>query len=87
MSIYKIYMDLTAVIARLKKYDLGVFNSTAPIIMVDADDPDDACYKAYHKLNMKLLKKDHSVEGIEFAKDILNDIRVLKVEAASEKKL
>tara|TARA_B100002019_G_scaffold227060_1_gene200166 strand:+ start:3988 stop:4251 length:264 start_codon:yes stop_codon:yes gene_type:complete len=87
MKIYKVLMDMTNVIARLKRFDLGTYNSAAPVIFVEAEDPDGACYKAYHKLNLKLLKKDHSVESIEFVKGIMNDIRIVKVEAANEKKL
>lgn len=87
MKIYKVLMDMTLVVARLKRFDLGAYNGPSPVIFVEAEDPDGACYKAYHKLNLKLLKKDHSVESIEFVKSIMNDIRVLKVEVASEKKL
>jgi len=87
MIIYKIFMDMSNVIARLKSYDLGAYNSALPIIFAEAEDPDGACYQAYQKLNHQLLKKDHSLEGIEFAKDIMNDIRVLKIEKANEKKL
>lgn len=76
-----------AVLARLKKYNLENYNSVRPIIFVEAKDPDEACYKATHRLTNILLKKDHSIESIEFIKDIINDVRILKIECANEKKL
>jgi len=73
-------MVLTLVIPRLKKYELEDYNSSTPIIFVEAKDPDDACYKAMHKLAQKILKSDHSVETLNFIKDIFNDIRIIKIE-------
>ena len=49
-------MVLTLVMPRLKKYTLEDYNSSTPIIFVEAKDPDDACYKAMHKLASKILK-------------------------------
>jgi len=80
MKIYKVHMVLTLVIPRLKKYELEDYNSSTPIIFVEAEDPDDACYKAMHKLAQKILKSDHSVETLNFVKDIFNDIRIIKIE-------
>ncbi len=87
MKIYKVHMDLSDVIARLKQFKLQEYNHALPIIFVEAKDPDGACFKAYQKLNLKILSRDHSVETIEFAKDVLNEVRVLQIEIANEKKL
>ena len=73
-------MVLTLVISRLKEYNLDDYNSSTPIIFVEAKDPDDACYKAMHKLDIKILKSDHSIETLNFIKDIFNDIRIIKIE-------
>ena len=73
-------MVLTFVMPRLKKYELEDYNSSTPIIFVEAEDPDDACYKAMHKLAQKILKFDHSVETLNFIKDIFHDIRIIKIE-------
>ena len=54
MKIYKVHMVLTLVMSRLKKYTLEDYNSSTPIIFVEAKDPDDACYKAMHKLASKI---------------------------------
>jgi len=80
MKIYKVHMVLTLVIPRLKKYHLDDYNSSTPIIFVEASDPDDACFKAMHKLAGKILRSDHSVENLNFVKDIFNDIRIIKIE-------
>lgn len=80
-------MDLTCVINRLKQYELQEYNNIAPIIFVEAKDPDHACYLSVHNLASKILKKDHSIESIEFTKEIMNDVRIHKIELANEKKL
>ncbi len=80
MKIYKIHKVLTFVMPRVKKYELEDYNSSTPIIFVEAEDPDDACYKAMHKLAQKILKFDHSVETLNFIKDIFHDIRIIKIE-------
>lgn len=83
MKIFKVYMVLTFVIPRLKEYDLGDYNNSTPIIFVEAEDPDDACYKATHNLASTLLRKDHSVQTLNFIKDIMHDVRIIKIEVPS----
>jgi len=73
-------MILTLVMPRLKKYKLEDYNSSTPIIFVEAENPDDACYKAMHKLAGKILRSDHSIETLNFIKDIFHDIRIVKIE-------
>ena len=73
-------MILTLVMPRLKKYELEDYNSSTPIIFVEAENPDDACYKAMHKLAGKILRSDHSIETLNFIKDIFHDIRIVKIE-------
>ena len=41
---------MSLVISRLKNYRIYEYNSNAPIIFVEADDPDGACFKATHNL-------------------------------------
>lgn len=78
---------MSLVISRLKKYSLEEYNNKTPIVFIEAEDPDGACYYATYKLLRKILKKDHSIETIEFSKEIMNDVRILKIELANEKKL
>ena len=79
MKIYKIYMDLSLVMPRLKRFNLGEYSSNFPTIFVDARDPDEACHLAYYKLVEILLKQDDSPETSALAKDILYDITVRKI--------
>lgn len=76
-------MVLTLVMPRLKQYDLGDYNNSTPIIFVEAEDPDDACFQATHKLASRILRKDHSVETLNFIKDLMHDIRIIKIEVPS----
>ena len=76
-------MVLTLVMPRLKEYTLEDYNSNNPIVFVEAEDPDDACYVASHKLVSKILKKDHSIETLNFAKEIMRDVRIIKIEVPS----
>lgn len=78
---------MTLVLPRLKPYRLGVFNYTHPIVCVDADNPDDACYLGYCKFAETLLKQDESTSMADFIKEIFHDVRIMKVYCKDEKKL
>ena len=80
MKIYKLYMDLSLVMSRLKKFRLGEYSSNFPTIFVDARDPDEACHLAYFKLVEIILKQDASPEASALAKDILYDITIRKIQ-------
>lgn len=67
------------VVSRLKKFDLKQYNSERPIIFVEANDPDEACYRAIYNLTSIILKQDNSKETLELMKDIIHDIRVIKI--------
>tara|TARA_R100000908_G_C3683209_1_gene100860 strand:- start:159 stop:407 length:249 start_codon:yes stop_codon:yes gene_type:complete len=79
MKIYKVYLDMTLIISRLKSFRLYEYNTTSPIIFVEADDPDGACFKATYQLIRILLDQDSSSETKDICQDIKKDIRVLKV--------
>ena len=87
MKIYFLEFDMTLVLPRLKPYRLGVFNYTHPIVCVDADNPDDACYLGYCKFAETLLKQDESTSMADFIKEIFHDVRIIKVYCKDEKKL
>ena len=71
-------MDLELVISRLRKFKLKEYNSPFPIVFVDARDPDDACYKCYHKFAESILKQDKNM--IKQIKSIFNDISIKKID-------
>ena len=79
MIIYNVTFDLTAVIARLKKFRLKEFNSMYPTIFVEADNPDDACYLAYCRVSEIILKQDESSETSKMLKEMMHEIKVTRV--------
>jgi|TARA_R100000995_G_scaffold84201_1_gene62182 hypothetical protein len=78
MKIYKVRFDLSLVLSRLKHIRLREFNSERPLIFVEAENPDEACYKTYHQFAEILLKEDHRL--VKEIKDIFNDITITKIE-------
>jgi hypothetical protein len=79
MKIYRLTLCLQLVISRLKKFDLKQYNSERPIIFVEAKDPDEACYRAIYNLTSIILKQDSSKATVELLKEILYDVRVIKI--------
>ena len=79
MKIYKVEMDLSLVISRLKHFELHEYNSEKPILFVEAKSPDDACHKAYFKLVPRILKQEHTKETILLTNEILHNISITKV--------
>tara|TARA_Y100001938_G_scaffold141753_1_gene212014 strand:+ start:5427 stop:5678 length:252 start_codon:yes stop_codon:yes gene_type:complete len=80
MKIYKVYMDLSLITSSLKRFDLKEYSSNFPTIFVDAEDPDGACHSAYYGLVEIVLKQDSTKETSKLMKELLLDIRILKVE-------
>ena len=80
MKIYKVTLDLTFVLPRLKEIDLKEFNSQRPIIFVDANDPDDACSTAHYKFVSLIISQKPKMAKI--MKDLLFDVRIIKVRVA-----
>ena len=64
---------MTLVISRLKKYRIYEYNASAPIVFLEASNPDEACFKALYGLIKRILDQDSSDE------DIKQDVRVVKV--------
>jgi hypothetical protein len=79
MKIYRLTLCLQLVISRLKKFDLKQYNSERPIIFVEANNPDEACYRAIYNLTSIILKQDSSKATIELLKEIMYDVRVIKI--------
>lgn len=79
MKIYRLTLCLQLVIARLKKFNLNEYNSERPIIFVEANDPDEACHRAIYNLTSMIIKQDSSKETLELLKELIYDIRVIKI--------
>ena len=78
MRVYKVFMDLSLIMAILKKYRLAEYNTEYPIVFIEANDPDDACYKAKYNLIRKIIKQDSSPEAESLCAEIMHDMRVIK---------
>ncbi len=79
MKLYKLTLNLKLVLPRLKKFKLKEYNSETPIIFVQASDPDEACYRAIYNLTNMIIKQDSSKETLELLKELIYDIRVVKI--------
>ena len=62
MLIFKVHLDLSLIINRLIRFNLHEYDSTQPIVFVEAADPDGACFKAIFNLIQIILKQDSSIE-------------------------
>ena len=80
MPIYKVYLDMTEVLASLKPYKLGKYNAMFPIVFVEARNPDDACFKAMYNLVKLLLSQDDSVKTRLLCRHIRRKVRIMKAE-------
>ena len=87
MKIYVVHVDMTNVLGRLKMFKLKEFNYEHPIIFVEAEDPDGACYKCNCKFSEILLKQDYSKHHAVFIKEITRDLRITRVYCKDEEKL
>ena len=88
MKLYKVYMCLEIVMGRINEYKLYEFNTVDPVISVIANDPDDAYFKASSKLAKILLKqKKKNKKALNFVREILEDIKIKRVEECNEKGL
>ena len=79
MIIYNVTLDLTLVIARLKEFRLGEFNSLCPTVFTEAGNPDDACYFTMCRFSDMILKQNETATTALLLKDVLHDIRITKV--------
>ncbi len=79
MKVFKVELDMTYVLARLKKFKLQQYNTQYPIIFVEASDPDGACHLAIYQLAAILIDQESTYENAQFIKDLIHDIIVLKV--------
>lgn len=82
MKIYKVHLDLSNIIVEISRFKLYEYNSTDPIVFIEAKSADDACYQATYNLIGILLKQDGSKKNREYCKDLLNEIRIIKVRVA-----
>jgi len=80
MKIYKIHLDMTTILGRLKKFKLKEYNAMFPIIFMEAKSPDDACFKVVYQLIKMILEQgEDTVDTRVLCKIVKRDIRITKV--------
>jgi len=79
MLIFKVYLDLSLIINRLIRFNLHEYNSTQPIVFIEAADPDEACFKAIFNLIQIILKQDDSIQSRLLCRSIREDMRIIKI--------
>lgn len=79
MKLYKVHVDMLLILARLKKFRLKEYNQNKAILFIEAEDPDDACYKAYLNLSAIVLQQEKSVEVAIMLRELKNDFKIMKV--------
>lgn len=79
MKNFKIHIDMSIILPRLKKFRLGDFNSNVAIIFVEAKNADDACGIAWDQFVAMVLKQNGSTETSLLLKDIKEDFIVKRV--------
>ena len=79
MIIYKVTLDLTLVIPRLKGFRLGEFNSLQPTVFTEASNPDDACYFTICRFSETILKQKETASTEILLKEMLHDITITRV--------
>jgi hypothetical protein len=82
MKIYKVELDISLVVSRLKNFELKEFNSPFPLVFVEANNADEACHLAYFKFASVILNQDSSFETAELVSDILLDVSIKKATVA-----
>jgi hypothetical protein len=70
---------MVLVLSRLKRFNLGKYGCKDPIIFIEANDPDGACHDVVYQLYDIMNAQNPSAETKELFKDILQDIRIIKV--------
>jgi hypothetical protein len=69
---------MTSILPHLKKakFQLHEFNKESPVLEIEANDPDDACYIAYKKL-YDLLSEQVQKKDREALQDFKHDFRII----------
>jgi methionyl-tRNA synthetase len=77
--IYKLEVDAGNTLEALKNFGVTNIPKTNHLF-VEADNPDDACFKALEKLKDKIIANNISDEIIDFLEDDLhNEIKITKL--------
>ena len=72
--IYKVVIDATKALDALKKLDVKYNIKKENFLFVDAENPDDACYAAFQKLQDQIIDEKFSEEVVDYLEDELKHV-------------
>ena len=75
---------MAAALPVLKRYDLGKYNSSQPIIFIEAKDPDGACHEAFKDLVRILYEQNTVYNTMTLIKQMNTLVRITRVEVPPE---
>ena len=78
--IYKVTVDMSKVLAELKKKKIGIYKEKVAFVFIEGSDPDDACKKALEEICQNIYKLQRNQKRKEFVVLFKQKISVLKVE-------
>ena len=78
--IYKVTVDMSKVLAELKKKNISIYKNKIAFVYIQAIDPDDACKKAIEEICQNIYKLKRNPTRKKFVIFIKDNISVKKVE-------
>ena len=79
MRNFKVSLDLTDIYPQIKKFHLREYINQYPLIFIEAEDPDDACYMIIYRLIKIIIDQDPSIENRILCKQIKRKLRIDKI--------
>jgi hypothetical protein len=80
MPNYRISLDLADVQDELSKYDLREYRLPFSMYILEADNPDDACYTILKRIMHSVMKQKNTIESRILCRKIRRSMRLDKVE-------
>lgn len=81
MQNFRLSIDLSDVYLELSKLDLREYNAPFLLKFIEADNPDDACYKITLRITQEIMKQNYSIKNRILCKMVRRFIRIDKIES------
>lgn len=81
MQNFRLSIDLSDVYLELSKLDLREYNAPFLLKFIEADNPDDACYKIIFRIMQEIIKQNSSIKNRILCRMIRRFIRIDKIES------
>lgn len=80
MQNFRLSIDLSDIYIELSKLDLREYNAPFLLKFIEADNPDDACYKIIQRIINEIMKTSISIKNRILCRKIKIFIRIDKIE-------